>query len=61
MDQIWREESLGHAGDREMRVIGLLPSRARLGIYAKFALLFAKFSKMQTPNTKPLDTFFGDF
>jgi len=58
---IWREESSVRAGDRETRAIGLLPSRARLGIYAKFALSFAKLPKMQTPNAKPLDTSFCDF
>jgi hypothetical protein len=58
---IWREESPGRVGDREMRAMGLLPSHVRLGIYAKFALLFAKLSKMQTPNARPLDTFFYDF
>jgi hypothetical protein len=46
MDHIWREESLGRAGDRETRAISLLPSRARLDIYDKFALSFAKLSKM---------------
>jgi hypothetical protein len=44
-----------------MRAIGLLPSRVRLGIYAKFALSFAKLFKMRTPNAKPLDTSFCDF
>jgi hypothetical protein len=61
MDHIWREESPGHAGDRETRAIGLLPSRACLGIYAKFALSFVKLPKMQTPNAKSLDTSFYDF
>jgi len=58
---IWREESLGRAGDWETRPICFLPTRARLGIYAKFALSLAKFSKMQTPNAKPLDTSFCGF
>jgi hypothetical protein len=58
---IWREESLGRAGDRETHVICLLLSRARLGIYGKFALSFTKFLKMQTPNVKLLDTSFCDF
>jgi len=58
---IWREESPGRVGDRETRAIGLLPSRARLGIYAKLALSFAKLPKMQTPNAKSLDTSFYDF
>ena len=61
MDHIWREESPDRVGDRETRVIGLLSSRARLGIYFKFALSFAKLPKMQTPNAKPLDTSFYDF
>jgi len=61
MDHTWREESPGRAGDRETRAIGLLPCRARLGIYVKFALSFAKLSKIQTPNTKPLDISFYDF
>ena len=34
---------------------------ARLDIYAKFALSFAKLAKIQTPNAKPLDTSFYDF
>jgi hypothetical protein len=46
------------ARDRETRVIGLSPSRAWLGIYAKFSLSLAKLLKMETPNAKPLDTFF---
>jgi len=58
---IWREESPGRMGDWETRAIGLLPSRARLDIYAKFALSFAKLPKMQTLNAKPLDTSFYDF
>jgi len=41
--------------------IGLLPSRAWLGIYAKFALSFAKLPKMQTPNAKSLVTSFCNF
>ena len=48
-------------GDWETRAIGLLPSCPRLGNYAKFALSFAKLSKIQTPNTKPLDSSFCDF
>ena len=48
----------GSRGDRETHTIGLLPNRARLGIYAKFALSFAKLPKIQTPNAKPLDTSF---
>ena len=47
---IWREECLGRARDRETRAIGLLPSCARLGIYAKFALSFAKKCKLQMQN-----------
>jgi len=43
------------------RAVGLLPSRARLGIYAKLALSFAKLLKMQTLNAKPLDTSFVIF
>ena len=43
------------------RAIGLLPSRQRLSNYAKFALLFAKLPKIQTPNAKLLDTSFYDF
>jgi len=38
-----------------------LQSRLQLGIFAKFASLFTKLSKLQTPNTKPLDTPFGAF
>jgi hypothetical protein len=61
VDHIWREESQLRVEDRETHAIGLLPSRARLGIYAKFALSFAKLPKMQTSNAKPLDTSFYDF
>ena len=50
------KKSLDRAECRETRAIGLLPSRPRLGNYAKFALSFAKLSKIQTPNAKPLDT-----
>jgi hypothetical protein len=63
MDHIWWEESPGRAGDLETRAIGLLPSRARLGIYAKFALSFVKLPKIQTLNAKlywiPLFAIFG--
>jgi len=52
------KKSPDRAGDRETRTIGLLPSHPRLGNYAKFALSFAKLSKMQTLNAKPLDTSF---
>ena len=38
-----------------------LQSRPQLGIFAKFAPLFAKLAKLQTPNAKPLDTSFGVF
>jgi len=38
-----------------------LQSRPQLGIFAKFAPSFAKLSKLQTPNAKPLDTAFGAF
>jgi len=38
-----------------------LRSRPQLGIFAKFALSFAKLPKLQTPNAKPLDTSFGVF
>jgi hypothetical protein len=58
---IWREESPGHAGDREKLAISLLPSHERLGIYVKFTLSFVKLPKMQTPNAKPLDTSFVIF
>jgi len=61
MDHIWREESPSRVGDRKTRTIGLLPSRARLGIYAKFALSFAKLPKMQTLDAKLLDTSFCNF
>ena len=61
MDHIWSEESPGCVGNRKTRAIGLLPSRARLGIYAKFALSFAKLPKMQTLNVELLDTSFYDF
>jgi len=47
--------------DRETRAIELLPSRPRLGNYAKFILPFAKLSKIQTPNIKLLDTLFYNF
>ena len=40
------KKSLDRAGDLETRTIGLLPSRPRLGNYAKFALSFAKLPKM---------------
>jgi len=61
MDHLWREGSPGRAGDQETCAIGLLPSRARLGIYAKFAILFAKLPKMQTSNAKTLDISFVIF
>ena len=48
-------KSPDRVGDRETRAIELLPSRPRLGNYAKFALSFAKLAKIQTPNAKPLD------
>jgi len=38
-----------------------LQSRPQLDIFAKFALSFAKLSKLQTPNAKPLDTSFEAF
>jgi len=38
-----------------------LQSRPQLGIFAKFAPSFTKLPKLQTPNTKPLDTSFGAF
>jgi len=38
-----------------------LQSRIQLGIFAKFAPSFAKLSKLQTPNAKPLDTSFEAF
>jgi hypothetical protein len=38
-----------------------LQSCPQLGIFAKFAPSFAKLSKLQTPNAKPLDTSFGTF
>jgi len=38
-----------------------LQSHPQLGIFAKFAPSFAKLPKLQTPNTKPLDTSFGVF
>ena len=56
-----RREVPDRAGDWETRVIGLLPNRPQLDNYAKFALSFAKLTKMQTSNTKPLDTLFCDF
>jgi len=40
-----RRKSRSHRGP-ETQAIGLLPSRAQLGIYAKFALSFAKLPKM---------------
>ena len=55
------KKSPDRAGDRETPAIGHLPSHPRLGNYAKFALSFAKLSKMQTPNAKLLDTSFCDF
>jgi len=38
-----------------------LQSHPQLGIFAKFAPSFAKLSKLQTPNAKPLDTSFEAF
>jgi len=55
------KKSPDRVGDHETRTIGLLPSRLRLGNYAKFALLFSKLPKIQTPNAKPFDTSFCDF
>ena len=42
----------------DTRGIGLLPSRARLDIYAKFAISFAKLSRMQTPKYKTIGYLF---
>jgi len=49
------------AGDWKTCTIGLLPSCPRLGNYVKLALSFAKLPKIQTSNTKLLDTLFCDF
>jgi hypothetical protein len=38
-----------------------LQSHPQLGIFAKFAPSFVKLPKLQTPNAKPLDTFFWSF
>jgi len=46
---------------RDVNGLAYLQSRPRFGIFAKFAPLFAKLPKLQTPNAKPLDTSFGAF
>jgi len=38
-----------------------LQSHPQLGIFVKFAPSFAKLTKLQTPNAKPLDTSFEAF
>jgi len=38
-----------------------LQSRPQFDIFAKFTFSFAKLSKLQTLNAKPLDTSFGAF